>query len=141
MDFAGLSDGRVTRHPQYASGYRPGGAGDRGAHRPRPHAARVELPPAAPDTADERQAEYLVGLLIQNRRQIEQRLDKHHRSIVRSETEGDSEGVAALRQLIRIEEQDRQTVDRMIENLQRRFRVRAPAEVSALPRRARIVGQ
>jgi hypothetical protein len=141
MDFAGLSDERVTRYPQYVAGLRPSGAADRAGRRSRPHAARVEPPAAAPGTADERQAEYLLGLLMQNRRQIEQRIDKHRKSIVRSETEGDFEGAAGLRQLIRIEEKDRHTVDEMIENLQRRFRVRAPSEVSATPRRARLVGQ
>jgi hypothetical protein len=46
-----------------------------------------------------------------------------------------------LRRMVCAEEQDRQTLDRLIENLRRRFPVRAPGEVSQVPPGARLVAR
>jgi hypothetical protein len=97
------------------------------------------LTPAASATADHQQAEYFVRLLTQSRQQIDQRINNYQRAISISEDSGDTENVRSFRRLARAEEQDRQTIRDLIENLQRRFPVRAPGEVSQNPRRARPV--
>jgi hypothetical protein len=156
MDVAGLSHERGGRP---VVGQKPSGARDRrgrrthgGAARPGPAFVRQNEPelhsnrPAgdvdrgatAPDTADQRQAEYFLRLLCQNRRLIDHRIDGYHRAIAIAEANGDTEGACGLRRTARIEEQDRKTLDGLIENLQRRFPLRAGSEVSS-PRKARLV--
>jgi hypothetical protein len=90
-------------------------------------------------TADDRQAEYFVRLLTRSRQRVEQRIDDYQRAIAISESRGDTEDVRGLRRMTLIEEQDRRTVVDLIDNLQRRFPVRAPGEVPQIPRRARPV--
>lgn len=80
--------------------------------------------PAPTQTADQRQADYFVRLLAQRRCHIDHRIDEYHKAIVGAETVGDSEGAGGLRRMARTEEQDRKTVDGLIENLHRRFQVR-----------------
>jgi hypothetical protein len=99
------------------------------------------LTTAAPATADHRQAEYFVCLLTQNRQQIDQRIENYHRAIAISEASGDTENARGFRRMARSEEQDRQSVGDLIENLQRRFPVWAPGEVPQIPRRAQPVVQ
>jgi hypothetical protein len=82
------------------------------------------LSAAAPATPDDRQAEYFLRLLTQNRLRIEQRIDDHQKAIAAAEARGKSEDVRRHRQLTLIEEQDRRTVANLIDNLQQRFRVR-----------------
>jgi hypothetical protein len=82
------------------------------------------LSAAAPATPDDRQAEYFLRLLTQNRHRIEQRIDDHQKAIAAAEARGKSEDVRRHRQLTLIEEQDRRTVANLIDNLQQRFRVR-----------------
>jgi hypothetical protein len=82
------------------------------------------LTDVAPATADYRQAEYFVRLLNQSRQRIEQRIDNYQRAIARSGAGGETENVRGLRRMVRIDEQDRRAVGKLIENLQRRFPVR-----------------
>jgi len=99
------------------------------------------LTEAAPATADRQQAEYFVRLLTQSRQRIDQRINNYQRAIAVSEASGDIGSVRGLRHMARVEEQDRETVGDLIENLQRRFPVRAPGEVPQIPRRPRPVVQ
>ena len=91
------------------------------------------LTAAAPATADDQQAEYFVRLLTQRR----QRIDDHQRAIAVAESRGKTEDVRRYRQMTLIEEHDRRTVADLIDNLQRRFPGRAPAEVPQVARRVR----
>ena len=101
-------------------------------------AVDVECPAAAPQAADHRQAEYFLRLLTQSRRHLDRRIGEYQKSIAIVEAAGDAEGASGLRRMARIQEQDRQTLDGLIENLHRRFALRAPGEVPQVPRRARL---
>jgi hypothetical protein len=72
-------------------------------------------------TADRRQAEYFRRMLNQNRRHIDHRLAEYQRAIATAEGAGDAEGAAGLRRMARVDEQERRTLDGLIEKLQRRF--------------------
>lgn len=146
MEYASAE--RVSRYPQNPIGYRPSDPRDRNArtsrarparstpvHRPREKPlASVDSGAPVPNTADQNQAGYFLGVLVQYRRLLDQRIQKHRKTITRCEADGDLEGACAVRQLISMEQQDSQTVDGLIANLQRRFG--APA-----PNRARSVSQ
>ena len=104
-----------------------------------PPAGDVDSSAAASETADHRQAEYFLRLLTQSRRLSDHRVDRYHKAIATFEADGDVEGAASFRRMAHIEEQDRQSLDSLIENLRLRFPLGAPSEVSPIPRRARIV--
>ncbi|WP_231978304.1 hypothetical protein [Mycobacterium sp. E3298] len=93
--------------------------------------------PATPDAADQRQADYFVRVLSQNRRLIEQRLDDYQKAIAAAQAGGDVETVCNLRRMARIEEQDRDNLDGMLERLRSRFARRASGEPTALTGRPR----
>ncbi|OBI55974.1 hypothetical protein A5705_22760 [Mycobacterium sp. E787] len=144
MDVAGLSDERGTR---LAAGHGSSGVRDRRGGRPRSSAvrpgpvnvrqggampsvtinrpARDVMSAAAVETADHRQADYFRRLLAQSRRHIDHRLGEYQKAIVTAEAAGDAEGAGSLRRMARAEEQDRRTLDDLLENLQRRFPHRA----------------
>jgi hypothetical protein len=98
----------------------------------------VECPASANETADYLQAEYFLRLLAQSRRHIDHRIAEYHKAIATAEAAGDTEGVATLRRMERTEEQDRQTLEGLSQNLRRRFPVRTPGEVPHVPRGARL---
>lgn len=83
--------------------------------------ADADFSMAAAATADHRQADYFLRLLAQNRRLSEHRIDQYHKAIAVSESNGDVEGAANFRRMMCSEEQDRQTLDGLIEKLRRRF--------------------
>ena len=114
-------------------------AGPRLVHVRQGKSASSLAPAAPPASADQQQAEYFVRPLRASRQQIDQRIDNYQRAIAISEASGDTDNVRGFRRLARAEEQDRQTVRDLIENLQRRFPVRDPGEVPQIPRRARPV--
>jgi hypothetical protein len=118
----------------------------RTSHQSRPRSRSVHVPqgksissPTAPATADDQQAEYFVRLLTQSRQRIEQLIDDHQRAIAVAESRGKTEDVRRYRQMTLIEEHDRRTVADLIDNLQQRFRSRAPGEVAQVARRVRRV--
>jgi hypothetical protein len=84
---------------------------------------------AAAETADCRQAAYFLRLLCQSRLLSDDRINKYSRAVASFEAKGDAEGAAGFRRRLRTEERDRQVVDRMIENLHRRFPLQTPDEV------------
>ena len=152
MDFAGLSDERDARS---VAAHRSSGARDRrGRHargtavRPGPahvrqsgsavtasrSAGAVDRATVAADTADQCQADYFLRLLTQNRRLIDQRIDGYYKAIAVAEARGDAESACVFRRTARAEEQERNTLDGLIENLQRRFVAQPTADVSQVPR-------
>jgi hypothetical protein len=106
-----------------------------GPNRP---AGDVESVAAANETADYLQAEYFLRLLAQNRRHIDHRIAEYQKAIAAAQAAADREGAATLRRLEHGEEQDRQTLDGLVQNLRRRFPVRAPDEVPHVPRGSRV---
>ncbi|WAJ47263.1 hypothetical protein OK015_12955 [Mycobacterium sp. Aquia_216] len=155
MDFAGLSDERDARS---AAPHRSSGGRDRRVRTPhgtaiRPGSGHVHqsgsalttnrpagaFDRAAADTADQRQADYFLRLLTQNRRLIEQRIDGYHKAIAVAEARGDAESATVFRRTARIEEQERNALDSLIDNLHRRFPVEPPPELSPIEREPRLV--
>ncbi|MEC4762031.1 hypothetical protein [Mycobacterium sherrisii] len=97
--------------------------------------------PAAADTADQRQADYFLRLLIQNRRLIEQRIEGYYKAIALAEAKNDEETASVFRHTARIEEEERETLDALIENLHRRFPIRMAPDVPAAPRGPRVLAR
>jgi hypothetical protein len=93
---------------------------------------------AAAATADRRQADYFLRLLAQSRRLSDHRIDQYQKAIAISESNGDVEGAASFRRMMCGEEQDRQTLDGMIDKLRRRFPAGAPSGGSSVPRTIRV---
>ncbi len=131
MDVADLSDGRGTRS---IAGHGSNGVRDQRGRRPRGSSvrpgpvnvrqARADAEPSAAESsaaADLRQADYFRRVLAQSRRHIDHRLGEYQKAIATAEAAGDAEGASSLRRMARVEQQERQTLDRLIENLQRRF--------------------
>ncbi len=104
-------------------------------------AGGVDASAAAADTADRAQADYFVRLLTQNRRLIDHRIDEYQKAIAISEANGDLEGAGSFRRMTRVEEQDRQTLDGLIEQLHRRFSRRTPGERVPISSRVRFVAR
>jgi hypothetical protein len=161
MDPAGLSNERATRS---VAALRSSSARDRRPRRPRRSMLRsepvngsqgnstspltVSLPvgdadscSAGPAMADHRQADYFLHLLAQSRRLSEHRIEQYHKAIAAFEANGDVEGAASFRRMVCSEEQDRETLDGLIENLRRRFASAAPIEVPSIPRKARVAAR
>ena len=145
MDLAGFSHegGGTSVAVRGSNGARDGRAG-----RPRGAAVRSESlhvlqPPATPalvgealperpaaalpDMADQLQADYFVRLLSQNRRLSDHRIDEYRKAITTAEANGDAEGARVFRRMMLGEEQDRQSIDGMIDGLRLRFSRRVPA--------------
>jgi hypothetical protein len=158
MDHAGLSDERasrsvVERDARDRHGFRPrsGAVRPGGAHvrqvgltatlnptlvtagRP---SGEIDPATAAAEAADLRQADYFLRLLNQNRRVVEHRIEGYHKAIASAEASGNTEGASGLRRMARVEEQERATLNSLIENLHRRFPGRTTAETPATHRRS-----
>ncbi len=151
MDFAGLSDEPGARP---VAPRRPSAARDRRGRTPHGPAVRpapghlhqpgsltanrpagaVDRGTVAVDTADQRQADYFLRLLTQNRRLIDERIDGYRKAIALAEAKGDAEAVSAFRRTARIEERERNILDSMIDNLHRRFPIPLAAEATQNPR-------
>ncbi len=151
MDIAGLSDERDARS---VVTHRSSGTRERRGHTPRGTTGRsvpahvrqagststplttnqpVDRATVVADTADQRQADYFLRLLTQNRRLIDQRIDGYHKAIAIAEAKGDAEGVSVFRRTARIEEHERNVLDAMIDNLHRRFPVPQAIEAPQIP--------
>jgi hypothetical protein len=151
MDIAGLSDERDARS---VVAHRSSGPRERRGHTPRGTTGRsvpahvrqagststalttnqqVGRATVVADTADQRQADYFLRLLTQNRRIIDQRIDGYHKAIAIAEAKGDAEGVRVFRRTARIEEHERNVLDAMIDNLHRRFPVPQASEAPQIP--------
>jgi hypothetical protein len=84
------------------------------------------ITPDVPDTADQLQADYFVRLLGGRRGLIDQRIDECQCKIATAEAKGDLDAVANFRHLVRIAEDDRRTLDALIDKLRVRFVRRTP---------------
>lgn len=104
-------------------------------------AADADFSTAAAVTADHRQADYFLRLLAQSRRLSEHRIEQYHKAIAAFEANGDVEGAESFRRMVCREEQDRQTLNGLIEKLRRRFAPGAPSEVPSIPRKGRIAAR
>jgi hypothetical protein len=93
--------------------------------------------PAA--TADQRQAEYFLHLLTQICRRTNLRIDIYQKASAIADADGRAEYACGLRDLMRIEEQDRLILEGLIDHLQRRIPPDAPGEVPPVSRRALFV--
>jgi hypothetical protein len=148
MDVAGLSPERGARSAAARSST---STLERPARRPRPVPARpepklsqgpaaVEVDPGATasDNADNLQADYFLHLLAGRRRLIDHRVDEYQKAVAAAEANRDVEAACNFRRMVRLEIQDRQTVDGMIEKLQRRFIRQAGGDAPAAPPRTRL---
>ena len=72
---------------------------------------------------DHLQADYFLRLLIPSRRRIDRKIAQHHKAIAIAETRGAPDHAHRIRRMLRIDEQERQTVKALIDGLQRRFPV------------------
>ncbi|WP_096439405.1 hypothetical protein [Mycobacterium shigaense] len=86
-----------------------------------PAAGESDRARAAADAADQRQADYFLRLLNQNRRVVEHRIEGYRKAIAGAEAAGNIEGAGALRRMARVEEQEREALTLMIEKLHCRF--------------------
>ena len=101
----------------------------------------VDTAVGAAETADYRQAEYFLRLLLERRRLGDRRIEQGLKAIATCDADGDIEGAANFRRIVRIEERDRQVLDGMIENLRRRFMLAGRSGAPATARRAWVVAR
>ncbi|BBZ44641.1 hypothetical protein [Mycobacterium parmense] len=117
MEFAGVPDERQGR-----SVAARGSSGRRDGRHSRALAAGPAIGEAEPPvSADSRQADYFLHLLAQRRRLIDHRIDEYRKALAASEAQGETEAACNFRRMTRAEEQDRRTLDKMIDELRRRF--------------------
>ena len=83
---------------------------------------------AAAETADRRQAEYFLGLLMQRRRLVDHRIEQYRKAVAAAQNGGDAECSYGLRRMAHAEE-DRRTLEDLIQNLRRRFPRQDPGGV------------
>jgi len=72
---------------------------------------------------DHLQADYFLRLLVPDWRRIDRKIDQHQKAIAVAETRGDLDHAHRIRRMLRIDEQERQTLKALIDGLQRRFPV------------------
>jgi hypothetical protein len=106
---------------------------------PAENACRSAAVPAA--DGDSRQADYFLRLLVQNCWQLDRRIDEYQRAIAIAETSGAVQRARGIRRLMRIEENERQTVQALIDCLQRRFPLPSPREVPSSSPAHRLVAR
>lgn len=76
-----------------------------------------------------------MRLLAGRRGLIDQRIDEYQRKIATAEAKGDADAVTNLRRLVRVADQDRETLDVLIDKLRRRFVRPTMAEARPAARR------
>jgi hypothetical protein len=140
MDFTAVPDGRGVRYPQTPTHADRRNQQLEDARQLRVVQAVADFLPNGVRTrsrstampavdADSCQADYFLRLLVQNCRQLNHRIDKYQREIAIAETRGAVQRARGIRRVMRIEEHERQTVQRLIECLQRRFPLGSDGEV------------
>lgn len=86
--------------------------------------------------ADFRQADYFLRLLVQHCRQLDRRIDEYQRAITIAEISGAIQRAHGIRRVMRTEQHERQTVQALIDRLERRLSFPPHGEVpSASPER------
>ena len=89
--------------------------------------------------ADHREAERFLLLLTEIRRRVDHQIGLNWWAKALAEGGGYVDLADGLRRLMQIEEQERQVVDELIDQLHQHFPRREPGEVPMIPRRARSV--
>jgi hypothetical protein len=89
-------------------------------NRPAIDVGQSAEPAADPDHL---QADYFLRLLIPSRRRIDRKIDQYQKAIAIAETRGAPEDAHRIRRMLRVDEQERQTLNALIDRLQRRFPV------------------
>jgi hypothetical protein len=85
-------------------------------------AGNIDRSAAAPvNAADQRQADYYLRALTRISREIERRIGSYQAAMARYKASGDTDYARWVRRQIRIKQRERHIVERMIDNLQRRF--------------------
>jgi hypothetical protein len=139
MAFTAAPNGRSARH-SHAPSHADRRSGSSHVHQAKSQPeANVDHSAATHATADHQQAEYYVRLLTQSREVIDRRIDKYERQVAISQASGDVGNVRTLRRMTVIEKKNRQLLSEMIDNLERRFGLRASGGVPQPSRRARPV--
>jgi hypothetical protein len=72
---------------------------------------------------DHLQAVYFLRLLIPSCRRLDRKIDQHQKAIAIAESRGDLDHAHRIRRMLRVDEQERQTLEELIDRLQRRFPV------------------
>jgi hypothetical protein len=131
--------------PMSVAGLSPqrGNTLERPAPRPRavpaaPATDSADSSAAAAENADCQQADYFLHLLAGRRRLIDHRVDEYQKAVAVAEANGDAEAACSFRRMVRLEIQDRQTVDGMLEKLHRRFLRPPGSDAPAAPPRTRL---
>jgi hypothetical protein len=88
-------------------------------NRPAVNAGPSAAAPAV--DADQRQAQYFLRLLVQSCLRIEQQIDRYQKAIVMAEASGAVDHGRRLRRAMRVEQQERHTLTKLIDRLRRRF--------------------
>jgi hypothetical protein len=88
--------------------------------RPAMGAGHAAEPAADPDHL---QADYFLRLLIPSCRRLDRKIDQQQKAIAIAETRGAPDDAHRIRRMLRIDEQERQTLKALIDRLQRRFPV------------------
>ena len=100
-------------------------------------AGNVHRSSAAPAAAEQRQADYYLRKLTRHSQEIERRISSYEAAMARYAANGDAGYARWVRRQIRIERQVRQVLERMIDNLRRRFTLCDQGKVSPPSRRGR----
>lgn len=125
MDFAGCLTN--VAHATHRPGVRRQSRSSMTMNRP---AANFDDSAAARATvAEHGQTDYFLGLLTQICRRINHRVDKHQRASAIAEASGHADYACGARRMARIEDEDRQIIEGIIDHLQRGFPLCAPGEV------------
>lgn len=148
MEFAGVPD---ERHARSAAARRPNTPRDlrrpsTGTGRPEPVRPNNVTPKSAgfgdadvSATADHRQADYFLRLLAQRRRLVDHRIGEYQKAITTSRAKGNVDAACSYGRMMRVEEQDRRTLDGMIDQLRRRFPGRGLGDIPSIAARPRAV--
>jgi hypothetical protein len=118
-----LSDWTIPAHRPDFSGNRQPAQGvsfEPLSMMPWPHIGAYHSTAARP-SADERQGAYFIELLSQHLRRIDSRIGKCRTAMADAQAAGDAENFRGFRRLLKIEQQERSTVEDLLENLNRRF--------------------
>ncbi len=119
MDFGGLLCKRAARHPLAPANAREDDGPPTNTQQPQHVQIIAEM-------AEQCQPVDLQQLLDQICRRIDHRIERYRRVTALFEASGDVEYAWTFRRMTRVEEQDLQIFEGLLDDLQRRFAPRAP---------------
>ena len=89
-------------------------------NRPAMDAGQSAHPAVDPDHL---QADYFLRLLVPSCRQIARKIDQHQKALAIAETRGERDHAHRIRRTLRVDEQEHQILQALIDRLQQRFPV------------------